>query len=269
MFEREAFELVRKSVTVLPRDVEKAIRKAAEKEKGTAKVQMECILENIRIAKQKNIPLCQDTGWPIFFIFGKKMPGIDFESVVRKATKEAVIRPNMVDPLTRENTGDNTGTDAPFVNFVHCDTGYTDVWYMPKGGGGENMSMVAMLNPLDGWGRIKEFALETVRLAGGKACPPVIIGLGIGGTIDHCALLAKKALLRRIDRPNKRERELLKEINALGIGPMGVGGKTTCLGVNMETAATHTGALPVAVNIQCWCARRAGMRIKGGEVRWI
>lgn len=269
MFEENLFELVKKAVTVLPPDVENAIKDVSKRETGPAKVQMDNILKNLELAKQNQTAICQDTGFPIFYIFGRSLPDIDFSGVIKQATEKGVIRPNMVDPLTRTNNGDNLGEDSPFIKFNYRDTTYTDVWYLPKGVGSENQSRYVRLRPLDGWGEIKEVVIETVKQGATKSCSPLIIGLGIGGTMDHATYLSKKALLRPIENLTGKEIELTDEINELGIGPMGVGGKTTCLCVNIETAATHTGTLPVAINMQCWCHRKAGMRINGDDVQWL
>ncbi|MBU2560434.1 fumarate hydratase, partial [archaeon] len=177
--------------------------------------------------------------------------------------KFILFRFNVVDPLSRENSGDNTGAGIPQIHWSTSDDGHTYITYMPKGAGSENASAAGMLKPSDG---VKDFVLDTVKKAGGKPCPPIIVGVGIGGAMDTSAMLAKRALLRTLDSRNpeeayaKLEDELLKEINELGIGPMGLGGLTTALAVNVEYAACHTASLPVAVNIQCWAHRHHTMR---------
>jgi fumarate hydratase subunit alpha len=261
-------ELIKKAVTDLPEEVERALETAYNLEEGdTAKLQLKNILENIKLARESQRPMCQDTGLPLFFVElgNSKKEGVEKAIVegVREATNSVLLRPNVVDPLSRSNTGDNTGRGIPQIHWSTSDDGHTYVTYMPKGAGSENASAVKMLKPTGG---VKEFVIETVKKAGGKPCPPIIVGVGIGGAMDMSATLAKKALLRPLDSKNpdesyaKLEDELLKEINELGIGPMGLGGRTTALAVNIEHAACHTASLPVAVNIQCWAHRHHTMR---------
>ncbi|MFQ6135729.1 MAG: fumarate hydratase [Candidatus Hydrothermarchaeales archaeon] len=271
-------ELIRKAQTDLPEDVERALRDAYEREEGDiAKLQLENILKNVRLAREHALPMCQDTGIPIFYMkLGKNE---DHEKIkeaiiegVREATVAIPLRPNIVDPLNRENPGDNTGTDMPYINWSFSEDESTEIIYMPKGAGSENTSALRMLKPSDGVQGIKDFVLETVKRAGGNPCPPTIIGIGIGGSFDVSAKLAKEALLRPLSSYNsieeiaKLERGLLRLINQTGIGPMGLGGKTTSLKVNIKVASCHTASLPVAVNIQCWAHRIARMRIRGDEI---
>jgi fumarate hydratase subunit alpha len=192
---------------------------------------------------------------------------------VRRATKEVPLRPNAVHPITRKNPGDNVGEKMPYINWKVGDQDFIEITVMTKGAGSENMSALAMLTPAAGLKGIKEFALNTVLKAGSNPCPPTIIGMGIGGSADIAMKLAKEALLRPIDRRHKDpeiaklETELLESMNMLGIGPMGLGGKTTMLGLNIEYAYCHTASLPVAINVQCWAGRRGTVRIhKGGEL---
>jgi fumarate hydratase subunit alpha len=215
--------------------------------------------------------MCQDTGIHIFYVtLGKGMNMKIDDAIIaglREATRSIPLRPNAVHPLTRENPGDNTGLKMPYINYRFSDEDYMEIAVMPKGAGSENMSALAMLNPSQGLKGIKEFALNTILNAGGKPCPPIIIGMGIGGSADISMKLAKEALLRPIDQRNPDEKIALLEdqinyaINDLGIGPMGLGGKTTALAVNCEYAFCHTASLPVAINIQCWAARKAIARI--------
>ena len=186
------------------------------------------------------------------------------------------MRANIVHPLSRRNSGDNTGWGTPIVHITSVEgASYTDVTVLPKGAGSENMSALAMLQPSQGISGVKAFVVDVVCRAGGKPCPPVIVGVGVGGTADHCMHLAKKALLRPVgcrnaDRHASRlEKEILREVNLLDIGPMGLGGKTTALGVNVELSGCHTASLPVAVNLQCWAARVAKARIEGKRVTWL
>ena len=267
--ENTIIELLRKAVCDLPEDVESALEKALESEENeTAKTQLKNILDNVKYARKKGIPICQDTGILRFYVrLGKA--GVGAEEVkgvilqaVEKATKEIPLRPNSVDALTRENSG-----NVPEIEFELTKNDSIEIIAFPKGAGAENMSALAMLTPADGIGGIKKFVLETVKKAGGKPCPPTIVGVGIGGLSDTAMGLAKKALLRKTGEHNpdsaiaKLEKKLLEEINSLGIGPMGLGGKTTSLAVHIETVPCHTGSLPVAVNLQCWANRRATIRV--------
>ncbi len=263
-------DLIKKAQTDIPEEVLSALKEARKKEEsGIAKLQLENILKNIELARESQTPMCQDTGLPLFFVkLGNGLKKDEIEKAiiegVREATASIPLRPNLVDPLSRENTGDNTGVGTPQIHWGTSDDGQTHVTYMPKGAGSENASAVGMLAPS---GSVSDFVLDIVRKAGGKPCPPIIVGVGIGGAMDTSASLAKKALLRPLDSKNpdeayaKLENELLKEINELGIGPMGLGGKTTALAVNIEYASCHTASLPVAVNIQCWAHRYHTMRL--------
>ncbi len=178
---------------------------------------------------------------------------------VRRATASVPLRPNVVDPLTRENTHDNTGVGMPAVHVMPGER--LTVTVLPKGAGSENASRIGMLLPSQA-GEIPKFVAETMLLAGGKPCPPVILGVGIGGTFDTAAALAKEALLLPADTMDEYEQELCDAVNALGIGPMGLGGDVTALAVKVKRAACHTASLPVAVNVQCWASRRASVEVR-------
>ncbi len=223
------------------------------------------IVENYKTAEQKNQPICQDTG--VACVFLKIGQEVHIEGDVNEAVHEGVrqgyaegyLRKSVVaDPLNRVNTGDNTPAMI-YIDLVPGDQ--IEITVAPKGFGSENMSRIAMLRPSDGVLGVKEFVKRTVLEAGPNPCPPIVVGVGIGGTFDKAALLAKKALLRPVDLPNETpfyaelEKELLEEINALGIGPQGFGGKTTALAVNIEYFPTHIAGLPVAVNINCHVTR--------------
>lgn len=223
------------------------------------------IIENYETADQTNVPICQDTGVACVFLkIGQDVhiTGDLTDAVnegVRQGYTEGYLRKSVVrDPLDRVNTGDNT----PAMLYVELVAGERiEITVAPKGFGSENMSRIAMLSPSDGLQGVKDFVLKTVEEAGPNPCPPIVVGVGIGGTFDKAALLAKKALLRRVDERNnapfyaKLEEELLAEINTLGIGPQGFGGLTTALAVNIETFPTHIAGLPVAVNINCHVTR--------------
>ncbi len=242
------------------------LKKAKSQEtNSTALSVLDDILENEKIAKQGIIPLCQDTGVVVVFVtIGQKVV-LDgsLEAAINQGVKAAYIegylRKSIVDhPFNRINTGDNTPAII-HVNLVEGD-GLT-MHVASKGAGSENMSRVVMLTPSDGIEGVKRLVLNTVQEAGGKPCPPIILGIGIGGNLEKSALLAKEALLRDLndqsDDPVIRdlEKDLLDSVNAMGIGPMGLGGKTTCLAVKINTYPMHIASLPVAINIQCHSAR--------------
>jgi len=253
---------------ILPEDVYCAFENSLKiEESELGKAVLEQLIENKKIAENEGMALCQDTGFAVVFIeWGIKVifEGDDlFEAVnegVRRAYNEGYYRKSIVnDPLfDRKNTGDNTPC-LLHVEFVPGEN--VRIIAAPKGGGSENMSAIKMLRPADGVEGVKKFVIETVEKAGGNPCPPVIVGVGIGGTFEKAAYLSKKALLREIGKHNsderyaKLEKELFIEINKLGIGPMGFGGRVTALAVNIEYYPCHIASLPVAVNIQCHSAR--------------
>jgi fumarate hydratase subunit alpha len=255
--------------TSIPADVRRALARARDREQSaTARTQFENIEENIRYAEEHGLPVCQDTGVPVVYLtipptvpFTRDLLDAVAEGV-RRATREIPLRPNVVDPLTRENSRDNTGAGMPAVHVTPGDD--LTVTVLPKGAGAENCSRVRMLLPSE-TGEIARFVAETVLVAGGRPCPPVVLGVGIGSTFDGAAALAKEALLLPIDEMTPYEQEICDAVNALGIGPMGLGGTTTALAVKVKTGACHTASLPVAVNVQCWACRRATRRVEAGE----
>ncbi|MDD1658533.1 MAG: fumarate hydratase [Methanomicrobiales archaeon] len=246
----------------LPPDVIAALERARSRERNpVARGELDQILANVALAADLKAPLCQDTGVPIVYVtLPSDLPYTlhlhrAIAEGVRRASREVPLRPNVVDPLTRKNTGDNTG---PGIPVIHVRPGNElRITVLPKGAGAENVSRIGMLLPTEA-GTIPRFVAETVLLAGGRPCPPVILGVGIGGTFDSAAALAKEALLLPVDTMDDFEQQLCDAVNTLGIGPMGLGGDTTALAVKVRTAACHTASLPVAVNVQCWAARRAG-----------
>ncbi len=253
--------------TDLPSDVIEAFRRFREAEKSpNGRDVLEQLLENARIAREDRLPLCQDTGFAVVFVdLGQEvhLTGGDLYAAVdegvRQGYREGYLRKSIVaDPLRRTNTGDNT----PAVVHLRMVPGdRVRITFAPKGGGSENMSGIAMLKPADGVEGVKRFVIDRVREAGPNPCPPTIVGVGIGGTFEVAALLAKRAALRPVgDRSPDPfyaalEEELLAEVNRLGIGPAGMGGTTTSLDVHIETYPCHIASLPVAVNIQCHSAR--------------
>ena len=266
-------DLIEKTNRLLPDDVLGAVSRAREAEHSAlARTILDQIIENARIASAESVPLCQDTGTAVFFVdMGEDArvedPGI--EEAVQEATRRGYrgggLRMSMVrDSLRRVNTGDNT----PAIIHYRIIPGYAlRIAFCPKGGGCENASRLAMLSPGDGRDGVVRFVLETIRIGGGRPCPPVIAGVGLGGDFEASAILAKRALLRKMGERNDDpfyaglEIELLERINALGIGPMGLGGRTTALEVFVEAAPCHIASLPAAVNIQCHSARHGEMEL--------
>ena len=250
----------------LSEDVITAFDRAIETETAPgAKEIIELLKENARIAREEHIPICQDTGIAVFFVeIGQDLRiknGFIVDAInegVRKGYREGYLRKSVVDPITRKNTGDNT----PAIIYTELVPGdKLKISFMPKGAGSENMSVIRMLRPTEGVEGIKQFVLECVRKAGANPCPPVVIGVGIGGDFEKAALISKKALLRPVGNPNPKlelaslEMELLKAVNRTGIGPEGLGGKVTALAVHVESFPCHIASLPVAVNINCHAAR--------------
>ncbi len=252
----------------IPYDVLKKIKIAHNKEKNRrAKMIFEQILKNENIARREKIPLCQDTGMAVVFLeIGQDIQIIGgnltdaVNKGVRRAYKKGYLRKSIVaDPLERKNTGDNTPAS---IHMEIVPGNKLKISVLAKGGGAENMSALKMFPPSAAIKDIKNFIVETVISAGANACPPVVVGVGLGGTFDTVGLLAKKSLLRELDSKNpkkiyqKLENEILADINKTGLGPMALGGRTTALAVLVETAPTHITSLPVAVNLQCYALRK-------------
>ncbi len=259
---RAVVNLLKKSQTELGEDVLNLLKLAYETETSAiGKKTLEMILEAVDVSKARKVPICQDTGIPIFFLEIGRNLSLDFDIYdaitegVRIATKEIPLRPNAVDPISRINSGDNTGIGIPVFYTKIVEGDKLRISVISKGAGSENVSRLKMLRPDPE--KIFEFILETVMLAGGKPCPPIIIGVGIGSSFDGAARLAKEALLRNVNKMTPFEIKIRDKINELGIGPMGLGGNWTALAVLIETNYCHTASLPVAVNIQCWVHRKA------------
>lgn len=265
-------ELVMEANYNLCDDVLLALKKAETQENSPiGKEVLNKLVENARIAAEERIPICQDTGMTVIFLkLGNlvQVEGNIYEAInkgVRKGYQEGFLRKSVVrSPLNRVNTGDNTPA------IIHTEIAQGDkiqIIVAPKGGGSENMSQLRMLKPADGIPGIKKVILETVETAGANACPPVIVGVGLGGNFEKAAILAKKALLRPLDdyHPDPEiaslEKELLEEINNLGIGSQGFGGNITALAVKIETYPCHIASLPVAVNLNCHAARHKEITI--------
>lgn len=252
--------------TELPQDVRKALEQAmADEDSPAAREVLRQLLENADLAHETKLPLCQDCGLAVIFAEvgdDVKVAGGNLKDAindgVRKGYADGFLRKSACDPLTRANTGDNT---PAVIHFDMVPGDRIKLTYMAKGGGSENMSRVTMLAPAQGWEGIKDFVINRMAEAGPNPCPPTILGIGIGGTFDHAARIAKKALMREIGdtHPDPKiaamEKELRDEINKLGIGPMGLGGKTTVLDVKITVEPCHLASLPLAVNVQCHSQR--------------
>lgn len=266
-------QLIKKAENELPSDVVTALEKAYEVESGIARIQIQNILRNIEIAKKTKRPLCQDTGVQTFFVeIGKQYPYAGsikdlLLDAVKIATNEIPLRPNTFDPLTRKNHKDNIGDYIPAITWDFHDGDMVKITAVPKGGGSENMSKLVMLKPGLGLTGVKDFIVKEMIKAGGNPCPPTVVGVGIGGGADLAMKLGKIALLRPVGHrhPDPKvaaiEIELIDRINKSGIGPMGLGGKTTVLDVHIEKAPRHPASLPVGLVVQCWADRRATMTI--------
>ncbi len=257
----------------LSEDMREAFEKAVKQEESpVGKKVLGQLEENLSIAAQDMIPICQDTGMAVIFMkIGRDVhfTGGSLEEAiqegVRRGYTEGYLRKSVVgDPLIRENTNDNT---PAVIHYEIVEGDQAEITLAPKGFGSENMSRIFMLKPADGIEGVKEAVLTAVRDAGPNACPPMVVGVGIGGTFEKCALMAKKALTRNLNVRSEipyvkeLEEELLEKINSLGIGPGGLGGRVTALGVNIETYATHIAGLPVAVNICCHVNRHVTRKI--------
>ncbi|MBW7996163.1 MAG: fumarate hydratase [Candidatus Glassbacteria bacterium] len=267
-------QLCRQANWDLGDDVLDALRHALEKEESpTGRRILEQILDNADIARGKQAPLCQDTGFAVFFVELGRDVAFESEGTLQEAIDRGVadgyqsgfLRKSIVrDPLNRINTGDNT---PAVVHITQVPGSELKITFTAKGGGSENMSRQAMLKPADGVQGVKDFVVDAVRRAGANPCPPVIVGVGIGGTFEKSAWLAKKALLRKLGsrHPDKYyaelEEELLELVNRTGVGPQGLGGTTTALDVLVEVYPCHIASLPVALNMQCHSARHMSVTL--------
>ncbi len=264
----ELIEALRKTILTAcaapPEDVIIALEEAVYKEQGVGAEVLRQLAENHRLGQKTGRPCCQDTGMVLVFADIGRDVHMDFDfyeavnTAIRTAYIEGNLRKSVRDPITGENTGDNT----PGIVHIRLTAGDRIVLHiLPKGFGAENQSRTAMLVPADGLAGVEAFVLETLRMGVASACPPVLVGIGIGGDLESCAMLAKRQFLRPLRMPSHNpvladmEKRLLAEINTLGIGPGGLGGVTTALAVHAAAAPTHIGALPVAVNLQCHAAR--------------
>ena len=266
------YQLYKEAAIVLGDDVKCALEEALIREDSDlGQLNIKAILKNIELAEEKSIPMCQDTGLPIIFV---KLGKVEVENLyegikkgVAKATSEVPLRPNVVDPITRKNSG-NVGDKVPIVDIELIDEDYVEFTIMPKGFGSENNNALKMALPAEGVEGVKDFVVETALKAGGKPCPPIVVGVGIGGSSDMALKLGKKALLGKVGERNpdptiaEMEVECLERINMDGKGPMGLGGRTTALDVKILKMDTHTAGLPIGVVIQCWADRHATARLE-------
>ncbi len=262
MLVNDLVELYRKVSTTLPDDVLKKLKSI--KEDGIAAENMAQILKNVDIAESKVRPMCQDTGTPTFYVkYGREYTQKQIREAVVEATKIATskfyLRPNAIDVKTEKNTGDNIGESFPVIHFEEVEKGLV-LELLLKGGGSENVGQTYKVSGKDREiGCVKKLVVDAVVKAQGKACPPYFIGVGVGGTKEMVTHIAKKQLLRKIDDSDDFEKEICKSVNELGIGPMGMGGKVTCLGVKVGTCARIPASYFVDVSINCWAVRRGSL----------
>jgi fumarate hydratase subunit alpha len=267
-------EAILRASVMIPRDVEDALARAARNEDTeVARSQFGAILEDIEVARDERRPICQDTGIVSFYVTA----GFDFPhtaGIVRqlgrslvKATNEIPLRPNTTHPLTGANPGDNTGPHMPMVDVMFVEGDHLTIDVLPKGGGSENQSFLFMLTPAEGIKGFRKRLVDHIQKAGGKPCPPLILGVGLGSPADLALRLAKRSLTRPLGshHPEKEiadlERAILEDVNSLGVGPSGLGGLTTALDVHVEYAYRHPASYPVALAVQCWADRRARVSI--------
>jgi fumarate hydratase subunit alpha len=274
-------EALAKAVIRVPRDVVAALEASLERETGElARMHLRAILDNVRLAGDEGLPVCEDTGIQTIFVdVGRKFAFLDelipaIRVAVESATLHGPLRPNTVNPFTGKNHGNNLGPGAPAMNVSFVEGDAATIHILPKGGGSEQLSALWMLPPADGIESAKREILAHIQKAGGRPCPPVIVGIGIGGGADTCLRLAKRSLLRQLGTHNedpdaaRMETELLDKINRLGVGPMGMGGGTTALAVHVEFAPRHPATFPVGLVMQCWCHRHVTIHIdRSGKVK--
>ncbi len=279
--ENALINTIKKAITKAPDEIIQILKKTLSNEESKmAKSQLNLILDNFKYAAEKEIPMCQDTGVLNFYIeLGSKFPFIsNYDDIIKNAIKRATelipLRGNSVDPITNKNPENNLGLNYPpiYLNILNNED-TLKITILPKGGGAENISKLFMLKPSNGLDIFQNKIIDVIKKAGGMPCPPIILGIGIGGDASLCMYLAKKALLRPLNSRNYRddiakiELELLEKINQLDIGTMGLGGRITCLDVHIEVAMRHPASFPVGLIVQCYSHRYASFRMnKKGEI---
>lgn len=280
LLEDVCVKLLTEAATRLPMDVYRGLEDAYRMEDNAyARSQLKIILESVGIARDERIPICQDTGTIHVYIKlgrGVILPAdlnVHIDRAIRRATREIPLRPNMVHPLTRMNSMDNSGRGLPLTTIIPEPTiEGLEVAIMLKGAGSENLSKAFMLKPVEGFGSVRKAVLEVVAEALGRGCPPYIVSVVMGGTLEYASTRAKMNLLEPIDKPGcsdlvDLEESLLKDINSLGVGVMGLGGRVTAMKVKLDYIHCHTASLPVAIQIQCWALRKAKAYLtSSGEV---
>ena len=268
-------DTIKRATTIIPKEVIASLEVALENEESElAREQLNLMLKNFEYGAEKGIPVCQDTGVLNFFIeLGSEFPLISnykqiIEDAIAEATESIPLRGNSVDPLSNENPENNLGLKVPPIYLDIIDeSSMLKIIVLPKGGGAENISKLFMLNPSAGLTDLQEKIINTIKEAGGMPCPPIILGIGIGGDATHCMKLAKEALLRPLNQRHSRtdvadlELEIMEKINDLDIGVMGLGGKSTCLDVHIEIAMRHPASFPVGLIVQCYSHRWAQFEI--------
>ncbi|MFQ6085638.1 MAG: fumarate hydratase [Candidatus Bathyarchaeia archaeon] len=284
VIESTAVKLLKLAVTRLPRDISDALRQAYEHEESElAKSQLSSMMRNLELAEETRRPICQDTGLVSFFVdAGDRFPNLAkipkyLTEAVRKATDKIPLRPNAVNPISGVNSGDNTGSFVPTIEWDIFDGDHVDLTALTKGGGSETVSALAMLRPADGIQKMRGFVIDSIIGAGAQPCPPTIVGVGIAGEGATAMKLAKRAVtLREVGERSseadvaKLEEELMSAANQTGIGPMGLGGRTTVLGIHIEYAHRHPATYAVGVVFLCYLARKASARIyPNGEVELL
>ncbi|MEM3464502.1 MAG: fumarate hydratase [Candidatus Bathyarchaeia archaeon] len=283
---KTAYELLKRAATKLPLDVKEALQKAYKNERSeTGKSQLKAILGNVDMAEKYNMCICQDTGVPLFFVKWGLKSGLTFDirkpimEATKKATVDVPLRPNVINPLTKENPGTNVGWGMPYIYYdIDPEIDYIEITAVPKGFGSEAKSSLVWIVTSESMPEaIVRCVVDNTLAAMGEPCPPTIVGLGIGGTGDIAMHLAKKAIFRTplsALHPDpvvaEIEQKTLKALNATGLGPMAMGGDTTCLAVHAEICGTHTAVVPLGITYQCWAARYSTARIyPNGEVTYI
>jgi fumarate hydratase subunit alpha len=281
-----AYQLLKRAAIKLPTEVQAALRKAYQSESSeTGKAQLKAILSNIEMAEKYNMCICQDTGVPLFFVKWGLKSGLTFDirkpitEATKKATVDIPLRPNVINPLTKENPGTNTGWGMPYIYYdIDPEIDYIEITAVPKGFGSEAKSSLVWIVTSESMPEaITRCVVDNALMAMGEPCPPTIVGLGIGGTGDVAMHLAKKALFRTpLGSPNPDptvadlERKILKALNATGLGAMAMGGDTTSLAVHAEICGTHTAVVPLGITYQCWAARYSTARIyPDGKVSYL